>query len=220
MQKNSSQRWRLQWLLLIVGASSLAACQSPAPVPAAPDPALIKSLISRGDAAAANGHWDEPAANSARDYYQRARLLDPDSLPIRRRIETIVERYLTRARSAAEQHSHRQAAAWLQQARQVDAEHAGVAPTTAYLEMLASAQRQELDIDRAPLGERTATLANRLKDYGSRARAPDCRTLIRAGNDADGRWIYQQLAQSPGSQRIRAQFEIGTPARVAVLCQP
>lgn len=220
MQTNPGQRRHPKWLFLIAVMGLLAACQSPAPAPVPPDPALIQSLISRGDAAAAAGHWDEPAANSARDYYQRALLLDPDSLPIRRRIETIVERYLTRARTAAEQHGHRQAENWLEQARQVDQGHPGIAPTSAYLDMLASAQRQELDIARAPLRERSAGLAEQLRNYGTRGREAACRTQIRAGNDADGRWIYQQLARSPGSNRIRAQFEIGTPARVAILCQP
>lgn len=220
MQTNPGKCWRPKWLFLIATIGFLAACQSPAPTPEPPDPALIEALLNRGDAAAAAGHWDEPAANSARDYYQRALLLDPDSLPIRRRIETIVERYLTRARTAAEQHSHRQAANWLQQARQVDDGHPGIAPASAYLEQLASAQRQELDIAPAPLRERSARLAEQLRNYGTRGREPDCRTQIRAGSDADGRWIYQQLARSPGSTRIRAQFEVGTPARVAVLCQP
>lgn len=209
---------RHRWRRLLVGALCLAGCQAPpAPLPP-PDPQLIASLVSRGDAAAAQQHWDTPLANSALDYYQRALALDPEQLAARRGLETIVERHLTRARSASERHQHQRANDALTQARQIDPNHAGIAPAAAYLELLRTAKRQELHIDRKPLGNRSSTLGNQLQTLGARARAPQCRALIRAGSDADGRWIYQQLARAPGDRRIRAQFEIGIPAMVALLC--
>lgn len=220
--QNSAHRLRfVQWLTGITIALLLGACQTPEPVPAEPeppDPAAVNALVASGDAAADREHWDNPLADSALDYYQRALVLDPDHLPARRRIEAIVERYLTRARSAAERHSHAQARSMLARARLVDAEHPGIAPANAYLEMLASSERQELPISSGQLRDRDASLTQRLARYGGRARSPECRTLIRAGNDADGRWIYQQMAQAAGEGRIRAQFEIGRPAMVALLC--
>jgi len=44
--------------------------------------------------------------------------------------------------------------------------------------------------------------------------------MIRAGSDADGRWMYEQLNDGPGQRRIRGEIEIGLPPQVRVLVMP
>ena len=41
--------------------------------------------------------------------------------------------------------------------------------------------------------------------------------MIRARSDAEGRWIYQQMADSPGDRRIRAELTLGAPPGVDLL---
>ena len=41
--------------------------------------------------------------------------------------------------------------------------------------------------------------------------------MIRARNDAEGRWIYQQMADAPGDRRIRAELTFGAPPGVDLL---
>lgn len=179
---------------------------------------VVDRLVASGNAALAAGHIDHPAQNSALDFFQRARSLAPTSLEAQRGLETIVERYLARARRAAERYAHANARSQLARARLVDAQHPGIAPTTAYLELLRESERFELPVPGAALSARAADLRESLTRFGARGRDSRCRTQIRAPRDVDGRWLYQQLSAAPGDARIRAQFEIGTPALVAVLC--
>ena len=62
--------------------------------------------------------------------------------------------------------------------------------------------------------------ADELAAFGAPARRANARVSIRAGSDADGRWIYQQLANAPGERRIRAGIEIGLPPQVDVIVLP
>lgn len=208
--------------LAVIGAGTFSGCQSaPAePEQPTPDADLVAGLVAKGDQAAAIDHWDYPEANSALDYYQRALALDPQNLPARRGLERVMERYLQQARSAADLQNHARARSMLARARLVDPNHPGVAPTQAYLELLRDSTRHELVIDRTALAQRQQHLAGELRALGARARSADCRTLVTAGNDPDYRWIYQSMARAAGSVRIRAQFEVGAPSRVTVLCKP
>ena len=49
---------------------------------------------------------------------------------------------------------------------------------------------------------------------GARAKAEGMWVVIVAGNDLEGRWIYQQLRRAPGERRIRAELVMGGPPRV------
>ena len=60
-------------------------------------------------------------------------------------------------------------------------------------------------------------LAEQLKTLGAQAKAQDAWVIIRARNDAEGRWIYQQLAAAAGDKRIRAELTIGAPPAVDLL---
>lgn len=209
-------------LLLAIG---LAGCAAPAPPTVPPteppeviDEARLAALVQRGDAAQRAGHFDHPYPDSALDFYRQALQLEPGWLEARRGVEAIAEQYLSAARRAAERGAHAGARSQLARARLVDAAHPGVGPTTAYLKLLRESQRSELEVKTQALRSRSSDLVARLTNFGSRSRNPACRTQIRAPDDASGRWIYQQLARAPGQERIRAQFELGSPSRVAVLC--
>lgn len=179
---------------------------------------VVDQLVASGHAALATGHIDHPAQNSALDFFKRAQSLDPESLEAQRGLETIVERYLAQARRAAERYAHANARSQLARARLVDAQHPGISPTTAYLALLRESERFELPVSGPALAARNADLRASLARFGRRGRDSRCRTQIRAPRDVDGRWLYQQLSAAPGNVRIRAQFEIGSPALVAVLC--
>jgi hypothetical protein len=179
---------------------------------------VVERLVASGQAALAAGRIDHPVQNSALDFFKRAQSLDPESLEARRGLEAIVERYLTQARRAAERAAHANARSQLARARLVDAQHPGISPTTAYLALLRDSERFELPVSSPALAARTVDLRASLARFGRRGRDSRCRTQIRAPRDVDGRWLYQQLSAAPGDVRTRAQFEIGSPALIAVLC--
>ena len=101
----------------------------------------------------------------------------------------------------------------------MDPQHPGVEPTRQYLQLLSDSKRQNLPINAAALRDRDPMLAQALVRLGHAARSGDCRTIITTGSDLDYRWIYQSMANAPGEIRIRAQFELGAPNRVTLLCQ-
>lgn len=209
---------RLGFWVIVLAAGCTAPPAKPPAQPPGPDLQVTKALIDRADAAATQEHWDHPYDNSALDYYRRVLALAPDNVDARRGVETLVERYLQRARSAADRQSHGAARSMLARARLVDSEHPGIAPAESYLALLLDSKRQALPMDRAALAARDPGLAHSLKQLGAQARHPDCRTFITVRNDQDYRWIYGRMATAKGQGRIRAQFEVGAPSRVTLLC--
>jgi hypothetical protein len=70
------------------------------------------------------------------------------------------------------------------------------------------------------LSARTEAVRTQLVDVGRRAKRPNVQVTITARNDAEGRWIYQQLRDAPGDVRIQAQIERGSPPRIDLLTLP
>jgi len=159
-----------------------------------------------------------PAAESALTIYERVLVIDPDNEAAERGIERIVERYLQLALEAARERRFVAAEDWLGKARLVDRDHPSIKPTALQIRLLQQASRQRLTLNRSQLRSRDATLAARLQDFGGDARRQDCHVVIRTGSDADGRWIYQQLAAGPGERRIRARVERAWPTTVELKC--
>jgi hypothetical protein len=68
-------------------------------------------------------------------------------------------------------------------------------------------------LDAAALSARSPELASRLAALGALAKQEHTWVTISARNDAEGRWIYQQLRKAPGEHRIRAELVIaGAPS--------
>ncbi|MEQ8857192.1 MAG: hypothetical protein RIC56_00960 [Pseudomonadales bacterium] len=195
----------------------------PEPVPAEPaltaaEAAELESLLDRADRAIADDHLTYPASGSALSLYDRARLLDPDNERARRGLERIVERYLELAVSAAERRRFDEARGMLDRAHIVDPDHAGIAPTFAQIELLDDADRRVITLDGEHLRNRDPALERTLREAGVASRGSGCRAEITARNDSEGRWIYQQMSAGGGLARIQAQLNIGSPARIEILC--
>jgi tetratricopeptide (TPR) repeat protein len=206
--------------LLTGCAATPPAAPVPEPEPAeqTPDPALVTELLNTAAAALEQGQVDYPYRNSALDLYTRTLDLDPDNAEARRGLESIAEDYLAAALDAADARRFASAQSLLDRARLADPEHPGIAPAAEQLKLLQGARRSALEIGARALAARSSRLAAQLRDFGAQARATDCLVAIRARNDGDGRWIYAQLSAGPGEHRIRARMDIGSPAKVEVLC--
>jgi hypothetical protein len=105
----------------------------------------------------------------------------------------------------------------LERAKIVDESRAGIAETEAMIDLRSSAKRQATALDTAQLTRQDPALSQQLRALGARAKASDAWVVIRARNDAEGRWIYQQMAAGQGERRIRAELTIGSPAGVELL---
>jgi hypothetical protein len=80
-----------------------------------------------------------------------------------------------------------------------------------------SAQRDHTALDAEQLASHSTEMSGQLKALGTKAKARDAWVVIRARSDAEGRWIYQQMADSPGERRIRAELTLGSPPGVDLL---
>ncbi len=210
--------------VLVAGGCAMAPAppvETPPQPSAAPAPAYdereLQALLAAAERALAEDRLLTPEADSAYLYYNKALALAPDRADVRAGFERIVERYLVLVQAAIGRERWRHARTMLDRATVVDRAHPGIQPLRRQVELLANARRLTLDLDREAVRGRHPETAAKLAAFGLRARAAEARVAIRAGSDADGRWIYEQLNNAPGDRRIRGEIELGNPPKVTIV---
>ena len=214
---------------LLVGCNNPAPQPSPAP-PANPPsaaptppkaPAIdldkLDALLEKGDRAYKDGRLLTPIDDCAYDFYREALGVAPNHPAALHGLERIAERYVAMAEQAASKEQYAKARQMLDRARIVDPDLDSIATMQAQIRMRSAAERQHSNVDGNQLAARSADLSTQLKLLGSRAKAQDAWVTIRAPTDADGRWIYQQMAAGAGDRRIRAELTLGAPPAVDLL---
>jgi hypothetical protein len=216
-------------LALFVGCTTTTAPQPaspPTPPPAtAPTPPKappvdldkLDALLEQGDRALKDGRLLTPIDNCAYDYYREALVVAPDHPAALHGLERVAERYVSMAEQAASHEQYDKARQLLERARVVDPDLQSIATVQAQIQMRSAAGREHTNVDSGQLAGRSNDLSTQLKTLGSRAKAQDSWVVIRAPTDADGRWIYQQMAAGSGERRIRAELTLGAPPAVDLL---
>ncbi len=177
----------------------------------------LDALLDEGDRALKDNRLLTPIDNCAYDYYREALQVAPNHPAALHGLERVAERYVAWSEKAMEQGRFDTARAMLKRARIVDPGLDSIAAAQAQIEMRSSAKRQHTALDTQQLAARSHELAIRLKTLGAQAKASDAWVVIHARNDAEGRWIYQQMADSPGDRRIRAELTLDAPPGVDLL---
>lgn len=227
---------RTHWLLctlIFLAAVLLGACQSKPEAPeqepdAGPavseapkiDPVVLRELLEQADAAIADNHLTYPMQGSAFAIYQQILALEPGQQDAQRGLEHIVEQYIALAMAALERDQFASARSMLSRARIIDPEHPSIEPTDEQIRLLSNATRKKLKMEQADLNERSQGLASDLAAMANVSEQENCRFVISAKNDVQGRWIYQQLAQGAPGSRIRAELRVRMPASVERICFP
>jgi len=214
-------------IALLVGCSNPAPQPPPAPpvnpvptVPIPPKPSpldKLDALLEKGDRAYKDGRLLTPIDDCAYDFYRAALAVAPNHPAALHGLERIAERYVAMAEQAAAKEQYAKARQMLDRARIVDPDLDSIATMQGQIQMRSSAERQHSNVDGRELADRSADLSAQLKVLGSRAKAQDLWVTIRAPTDADGRWIYQQMAAAAGDRRIRAELTLGSPPAVDLL---
>jgi hypothetical protein len=218
-----------------VAFALLVGCSSPAPQPTAPPstgpPAAVPqppkgppidldkldALLEKGDRAFKDNRLLTPIDNCAYDYYREALVVAPNHPAALHGLERIAERYVSMAEQAASREQYDKARQLLDRARVVDPDLESIATMQSQIQMRSSAGREHTNIDAGQLASRSGELSAQLKSLGGRAKARDSWVIIRAPTDADGRWIYQQMAAGSGERRIRAELTLGAPPAIELL---
>lgn len=196
--------------------------EAPAAVPAPParDPReddAVRAALAAAERALAEDRLLTPPDDSAHLHFRRALELAPELPEARLGMERVVERYLALAARAMRQQRWSAGRTMLERAAVVAPAHPGIAPLGRQLELLANAERLTLDLEHRAVRARSPMLASKLAAFGGNARHDNARVTIRAGSDADGRWIHEQLRQAPGVTPVRGSIEIGRPPRVTIV---
>jgi|TARA_B110000014_G_scaffold56556_1_gene38206 hypothetical protein len=214
-------------LLTLFASIALGACSvitpsttPPPTVPNAIDWDRVEYFLNRAEVALDKGQLDTPNDDNAFAWYQRVLEIAPDQPDATYGLERIVERYIARAMEAIAREAWLVARAELDFAEQIDRGSAGILVLRRQIKLLENARRWSLDLPADEVRRRSRSASLKLKNFSPTARAPNARVMIRAGSDADGRWMYEQLNDGPGQRRIRGEIEIGSPPQVRVLVMP
>lgn len=215
-------------LLVIFAAAGCVPMSVPKPpVPVAPTPlepasvarqndAAVDAALAAAERALAEDRLLTPPDDCAHLHFHRALALAPGLPQAQLGLERVVERYFELANRAIARRNWRSARTMLERAAIVDPAHPGIAPLSRQLELLANAERLTMDLEHTALRARSSALARELAAFGGHARRANARVAIRAGSDADGRWIHQQLRKAPGTAPVRGSIDIGRPPQVTI----
>jgi hypothetical protein len=177
----------------------------------------LDALLEKGDRALKDGRLLTPIDDCAYDFYREALVVAPDHPAALHGLQRVAERYVAMAEQAAEKGQYGAARKWLDHARLVDPQLESIAAAETQIQVRSTASRNHTTLDAEQLTSRSPELAGQLKTLGAKAKARDLWVVIRARSDAEGRWIYQQMADSPGDRRIRAELTLGAPPGVDLL---
>lgn len=177
----------------------------------------LDALLEKGDHALKDNRLLTPIDNCAYDFYREALKVAPDHPAALHGLQRIAERYVAMAEQAAEKGQYAAARKSLDRARLVDPDLDSIANAETQIQLRSTAQRDHTSLNTDQLTSHNPALSGVLKTLGAKAKARDAWVIIRARNDAEGRWIYQQMADSPGDRRIRAELTLGSPPGVDLL---
>jgi hypothetical protein len=181
------------------------------------DPDLLYDLLTRADQALADDRLTAPAEDSALSIYSEILALDPDSESASRGFERIVERYIALALQALERRQYVTARSMLARGRLINSTHPSIEPTAEQIRLLSTAKRTKLNIDGNLQDDE---LQQKLRDLAQGIEGFDCRYVIWAKSDAQGRRIYQAMRNGENRVRVRAQILIRMPVSVEQQCFP
>ena len=117
---------------------------------------------------------------------------------------------------AANRGDVRLATQYLGKARSVDEGHPNIPAVARLIEEHKNANKTTYYLSIEGLDQKSDEIIRELLDIGRTAAMRSATAVITARNDAEGRWIYQQLnAASP--ERIHARMEIGSKPSVRLI---
>ncbi len=182
------------------------------------DPSRIAGLLDSAEEAERRGQLVYPARGSAMDLYHEVLSLEPGNAPALEGLARLAEHHLVAAQAALEEGQLLKADSLVSKARMIHPHYPPVATLKAEIERVRNAQRTRRTLDWRLVARRSERLGPTLRQLGGTAKSGDCRVTIQVSNDAEGRWVYQQMNRASGSGRIRASIRIASPAAVDVLC--
>ncbi|ARU29655.1 M48 family metallopeptidase [Cellvibrio sp. PSBB006] len=231
-----------QLFVVSVLSTVLGACQtSPKPAPKKPAPAAvvpeprpapkpvntreqsIKRLLADAEYALSQNQLLMPLNDNAHDRYHAVLLMDPDNSEAKTGLQAITLRYLELARSAAARSRYAEAQGHLKNARDLDPKNPLVEEFAVILRKEIANQKppapykpgpDERMIDARALSAKSPEVIAQLGELAQVARESGDLVMIHARNDAEGRWIYQQMRDAVPGFLLRGDIRITQQPRI------
>ena len=225
---------KYQWLVMCGVLVLLSACAThkPAPVvelsqaetaPSGPSQQelaerrqqKIRQMLANAQQALADDHLMVPIEDSAYSWYRQVLELEYDTAEAHWGMRQITKRYLQLAEQAYQARRLDQAEQMLQRAERVAA---SPKQTAAIRDRYKQVKKDnEVLLPVAPLSARDPKVQQQLAEVAMEAKEKQSRLIIVARNDAEGRWIYQQMRAAVEGYRLRGNIELGRVPRVVFL---
>lgn len=176
----------------------------------------VAELLSRAVRQLRRDRLMVPAGDSAYEYFQQVLRLERENAAAQRGIAAVNARYLQLAEEAFRGGDYARSQRMLTGAGRV-------ATTAAQIDMLRLRYRapalaaNEFLLQLRQLDSRNEALLHYLQELTDKLVAAHSRLLIVARNDAEGRWLYQQMRQMAGGYRLRGNIQVGPRPRIILL---
>jgi hypothetical protein len=178
----------------------------------------VASLLDAAEQAERRGQLIYPAEGSAMSLYHEVLYYEPDNEHAVEGLTRLAEHYLEQAQTALDAGNLLKADTLVSQARMIFPEYPAVASLARQIERVENAEHHRQTLNWRQVADRSSALTPTLVRLGDQAKRGDCRVTINVSNDAEGRWVYQQMNRSTADGRLRAEVKIASPAAVDILC--
>ena len=175
----------------------------------------IENLLENAQQALRQDHLLYPKETSAYAYLALALELNPDDENAKRGLEQVVERYIELAIQAIGRRQLNRAKSMLDRAKLVDKNHPSILPTENQLKLVVNSDLSTLKLNGPKIDD---AARNSISKFGSLAKRRDCRFIIYAANDQQGRSIYQLLKNDQAELKIKAQIKLRLPMQIERQC--
>lgn len=175
----------------------------------------IENLLENAQQALSQDHLLYPKETSAYAYLALALELNPDDENAKRGLEQVVERYIELAIQAIGRRQLNRAKSMLDRAKLVDKNHPSILPTENQLKLVVNSDLSTLKLNGPKIND---AARNSISKFGSLAKRRDCRFIIYAANDQQGRSIYQLLKNDQAELKIKAQIKLRLPMQIERQC--
>ena len=166
----------------------------------------IQHLLEEAYYAFIENRLTTPIDDNAYYRYLQVLAIDPINDDAERGISNIVEQYLDWALGSLGERNFRAATNYLNKARSVDETHPNIRAVETRISEYQNASEETYLLDPNGLKNRSISTSRELNAIATRIQETTATAIISARNDAEGRWIYQQLNQQT-THRVKAQFE-------------
>ena len=176
----------------------------------------INALLEQANYDLQRKRLTTPLNNNAYFCYSRVLALDPDNPQAKQGIRNIADQYLAWAIDNANAGNYRIARSYLGKAASLDPDHPNIPAVQKLISEHEHANKLTYYLPVDGLDHRADWVVSQLKDIGHAVTKRHATVVITARNDAEGRWIYQQLnAATP--DRVHARLEIGDKPKVRLI---